>query len=163
MIHLKYGIPKRLDMGGYGKKLISHDLCTFWTNPLSWRVFKVIPREVFNYMAVSSLKNFLEPWKFQKWEIFNCGIKLLKIHVFKVGLWESIKSEKLPSQHVCDHNDRSTRRTTFPFAFANYICFKEHLEHKQWSIKMRRKFFRGPRAPPSRFQKLSFWSVSKAS
>ena len=41
-----------------------------------------------------------------------------------------INFKKSPSQHVCDRSDRSTRRMTFPFAFANYICFKEHLEHK---------------------------------
>ena len=27
--NLKYGIPKHRDVGGYGKKLISHDLFTF--------------------------------------------------------------------------------------------------------------------------------------
>ena len=39
--------------------------------------------------------------------------------------------KKSPSLHVCDHSDRSTRRATFPFGSANYICFKDHLKHKQ--------------------------------
>ena len=47
--------------GGFGKKQIYHDLFVFKTNPLSWGVFKAIPREVFEYMDVSLLKNFWEP------------------------------------------------------------------------------------------------------
>ena len=72
-----------------------------------------------------------------------------------------INFKKSPSPHVCDHSDRSTRRATFPFGSANYICFKDHLKHKQWGLTMRRKFFQSPQGPPSRFQKLSFWSLSE--
>ena len=79
------GFQNRELRGGYGKKLISQDLFTFWTNPLSWRVLKVLPRGVFDYMTISHLKKFLEPCEFQKWEIFNCDIKLLEIHGFKVA------------------------------------------------------------------------------
>ena len=73
----------------------------------------------------------------------------------------TIHFKKSPSPHVYDHGDRSTGCTSLPFAFANYISFKEHLEHKQWGLVMHRKDFWGPRAPPSGFQKLSFYSISK--
>ena len=86
---------------------------------------------------------------------------LQKTWYFKVPevgpvIYLGINSQKSPSPHVCDHRDRSTHRTTFPFSFASYICSKEHPKHKQWCLEMRRKFFRGPRASLSRFEKLSF-------
>ena len=37
--------------------------------------------------------------------------------------------KKSPSPHVSGYSDRSTGRTTFPFASANYISFKDHLQN----------------------------------
>ena len=53
-----------------------------------------------------------------------------------------INFEKSPIHDVCEHSDRSRRRTTIPFAFANYICSKEHLKHKRSGLTTRRNFFR---------------------
>ena len=106
-------------------------------------------------------------------ETVSCTCDAILFHIFMKKSWKSpskwirkvvnlsINFKKSPYPHVCEHSDRSTRRMTFPFASANYICFKDHLEHKQWGLTMRRKFFWSPRAPPSRFQKLSFWGLSK--
>ena len=67
---------KRADKGGgYGILLIYRVLQVFMTNPFSCSFFNTMAREVFEHINISYFKKFLETSKFQKWEIFNCGIE----------------------------------------------------------------------------------------
>ena len=155
------GFQNRELRGGVWKKVNISRSIHFLNKPFELEGLEgIAPRGFWLYDYISSEKIF-RAMRISKMGNFQLRHQIIGNSWFQGGLWGSIKSEKSPSQHVCDHNDRSTGRATFPFAFANYICFKEHLQHKQWGMRMRRKVFRRPREPSSRFEKLSFWALSK--